>query len=64
MGTSKLLAGLSGSSDAKEGERLFLFNQELSMLDFTSGTEPFAGTPLDGTVLSKSQSILPTERTE
>ena len=49
MGTSELPAGLSGFSDAKEGERLSLFNQELSTLDFTSGAEPFAGTTLDGT---------------
>jgi len=61
MGTSELLVGLSGFSDAKEGERLSLFNREFSMLDFTSGTEPFAGTPLDGKVQSKSQSIDKTE---
>jgi len=64
MGTSKLPVGLSGSLDAKEGEKLPLFNQELSTLDFTSGAEPFAGTPLDGKVQSELQSILSTERTE
>jgi len=64
MGTSDLPAGLSGSPDAKEGERLSLFNQELSMLDFTSGAEPFAGTPLDGKVQSELQSILSTDKTE
>jgi len=60
--TSKLPAGLSGSLDAKEGERLSLFNWELSMLDFTSGAEPFAGTPLEGTVQFKLQSILSTDK--
>ena len=64
MGTSELPAGLPGFSDAKEGERLSLFNRELSMLDFTSGTKPFAGTPLDGTEQSESQSILSTDKTE
>ena len=64
MGTSKLPAGLSGFLDAKEGERLSLFNQELSTLDFTSSTEPFAGTPLDGTEQSESQSIVSTDKTE
>jgi len=53
MGTSELPAGLSGFSDAKEGERLSLFDQELSTLDFTSSAEPFAGTPLDGTEQSE-----------
>jgi len=64
MGTSELPVGLSGFSDAKEGERLSLFNQELSTLDFLSGTEPFAGTPLDGTEQPESQSILSTDKTE
>ena len=64
MGTSELPVGLSGSSDAKEGEKLFLFNRELSTLDFTSGAEPFAGTPLDGTEEFKPQSMLSTVKTE
>jgi len=50
MEASELPVGLSGFSDAKEGERLSLFNQELSTVNFTSGAEPFAGTPLEGTV--------------
>ena len=54
IATSKLLAGLSGSLDAKEGERLSIFDQELSTLNFTSGAEPFAGTPLEDTVQSES----------
>jgi len=37
MGTSELPAGLSGFSDAKVGERLFLFDQEffVSFRNFT-----------------------------
>jgi len=51
MGISKLPVGLSSSSNAKEGERVFLFNWELSTLNFTSSTKPFAGTPLDGLLM-------------
>jgi len=63
--TSSVLAGLSGSSDAKEGETT-LFDRELSTLDLTSGAEPFAGTPLEGAIDTGEslQSILSTDKTE
>jgi len=63
--TSPVPAGLSGSLDAKEGETL-LSDRELSTHDLTSGAEPFAGTPLEGSIDTGEslQSILPTDKTE
>jgi len=63
--TSSVPAGLSGSSDAK-GEETVLSDRELSTLDLTSGAEPFAGTPLEGTIDTGEslQSTLSTDKTE
>ena len=63
--TSSVPAGLSGSKDAK-GEETILSNGELSTHDLTSGAEPFAGTPLEGTIDTGGllQSILSTDKTE
>jgi len=63
--TSSVLAGLSGSSYAKEGEAI-LSNRELGTHNLTSGAEPFSGTPLEGEINTGEslQSILSTDKTE
>ena len=63
--TSSVPAGLSGSSDAKEGEKI-LSNRELSTHDLASGAEPFAGTPLEDEIDTGEslQSILSTDKIE
>src|SRR4029434_8082076 len=49
--TSRSLAGLSESLDAKEGNFCPLINtRELSTPLFTSGAGPLLGTPVDGTI--------------
>ena len=63
--TSSVPVGLSGSSDAKEGQTT-LSDGELSTHDLTSGAEPFAGTPLEGVIDTGEslQSIVSTDKTE
>jgi len=63
--TSLVPAGLSGSSDAKEGETI-LSDRELSTHNLASSAEPFAGTPLEGSIDTGEllQSILSTDKRE
>jgi len=63
--TSSVPAGLSSSSDAKEGETT-LSDRELSTHNLTSGAEPFVGTPLEGEIDTGEslQFILSTDKAE